>query len=108
MPFEHLDGPIDRLGQLELSHQQMKHPQATVCQHARALGQLVVDGQLREQGSLGGFEGFVAQALFEFTLTPLLFLLTVFLLAALGFFSFLSLHLKCSFGVMCLLDANVK
>ncbi len=44
MPFEHLHGPIDRLGQLELSHQQMKDTQAAVGQHARALGQLVVDG----------------------------------------------------------------
>ncbi len=86
----------------------MKDTQAAVGKHARALSQLVVDGQVGQQGSLGGFEGVVAQALFEFTLTEFLFLLTVFLLAALGFFSFLSFHLKCSFGVMCLLEANVK
>ncbi len=75
----------------------MKRPQATVGKHPCALSQLIVDGQLREQGLFGGFEGVVGEALFEFTLAPFMFLLTVFLLAPLGFFSFLLFHLKCSF-----------
>ncbi len=97
VPFEHLDVLVNRLRELELGDHQMKHPQATVAEHPCALGQFIVDGQVGQQGSFGGFEGFVGQSLLEFTLTPLLFLLTVFLLAALGFFPFLSLHLKCSF-----------
>lgn len=64
----------------------MKDAQAAVCQHARTLGQLVVDGQGGQQGSFGGFEGVVLESLFEFTLAPLAFLLLVFLLAALVFF----------------------
>jgi len=89
---------VNRLGELELCGQQMKHPQPALWQHARALGQLVVDRQIGQERLLGGFEGVVGESLFECTLTPLAFLLPVFLLAPLGFFSFLSLHLKCSFG----------
>ncbi len=44
---------------------------------------------------MGGFEGFVAQALFEFTLTPFAFLLLVFFAGGVGLFfvSFFSLEM---------------
>ncbi len=106
--FEHLDVLVNRLRELELGGHQVKDPQAALWEHPCALGQFIVDGQVGQQGFFGGLEGFVGQSLFEFTLASFAFLLLVFLLAVLGFFSFLSFHLKCSFGVMSLLDANVK